>query len=423
MNRMRAVLPLVLALGILWAPVWVGRTVPPWPVGVTIALYAATFLLRRGPSLRSPVTALLAFWAWIAVSYPLWSRWDAAGSITRHEADVMATCAAVSLGLAAVMLSPHGHLTTRWLWPVALFSAVPVGFWEARTGGYLTVDPWFGPTGSPSASYGNPNSFTAVLLLGICSCLALMSTHRRSTGVRIGLGIVAGGGAVLVVLAGSRAGLVCLTAVGVTAAAAAGMRLGVGRWVRRHPALAAIGLFCCCAATIAVFIEPALRRFNVVLRMLRPDNASAMSDGYRLDLLRHAYHFWRTAPSGGIGGGRFETALHTAWPTNRDIPNVHNAVVELLTEYGIVPAALFAVVAVTCVFALLAPHHDRAPDPRTSRLLLAGCGLAIGYGAVIIDSALGWVPWWVMIGHATALADRLSSGSPGLECLPPPRVV
>lgn len=405
-------------LFLVWRPVLGPHLPAPLRAAVYAGMGVATvvafpFARRRG---GLPAAALAAFWLGMALRQPVWSSWQAGGPVVRAEERALLLAAAASLSVAVLVGGTRRGVTAaRWLWLLVLASTVPIGLWESLTGGYLTVDPFFGPTGAPNATFGNPNNFACTLLLGV-GLASLRAVESVSAPARAVLALIAAGGACLIVLTNSRMALVCLLLVLAVVAAEALRRYGVVEWARAHPLVATALGMSTGIATIAAFAVPALRRINLFYRILvAGDVATTFSDEYRLFLLRYGLHLWLQSPRSGVGGGRFESLLRLDYPDNHLIPHPHNAAVELLAEYGLVCAAPLAFVGVVLGWRVVGARRRTggsrrdAPTDGASLLVLL---IAIAYGGIIIDSAIGWTPWWLMIGTAVGVAWRVAPPQP-----------
>ncbi|MEP7161401.1 MAG: O-antigen ligase family protein [Dermatophilaceae bacterium] len=374
------------------------------------------------------VVGLVCFWAVIGVLLARWVAGGHADEVLLTEARSMAAFAACSVAL--VLLS-RGHRSgvaaLRWMWLLVVVTNLPVGAWEALTRQRLVPDPIFGPVGDPSAVFHNPNNFAAVLLLGIGLCL-LWLAERPPAAMAVLLIAVAAVSAWLLTLTHSRMALAFCFPLAVLVAVGAAHRWAWHRrlitWAGQHPATARLSVAAAVMVTMAVFTVPRLFGLNLLYRVLFPDDAAiSASDRYRLDLLRIGGQLWASRPWTGVGGGRFETLLTEARPDIVPVLPVHNVVVEVLCEYGLVALVpLLALFVVLSARAVPRPHDERrgagaqdqvnqagatawwSLDELGGRYLLAVVLLALVYGGGIIDSALGWMPWWMMLATAVSLA-------------------
>lgn len=401
---------------LIWAPLWPFRPAPTLVVvlAAAAAALALAWRVRRHPA-PAPVLLLL-FWLVIAAMTPLWSAWDETGGVIAVEVRQMAGGAAVSMGfVAATYATPRGLRSWRWSWVTIIVTTVAAGFWEVVTHRHLTEDPFFGPLAQPSATFGNPNNFTCILLLGVGLCLWEVLADPRSWRI-FSYGVLGAAAAVMIVLAGSRAGIVLLAAMTLAYSVLTLMH------VRRTPRGRGLALF-----SAAVLLSTVL---GAVLFLVAPrypslarlaalfTSADRGSDEYRLRLLEYGWRFWRQDPITGVGGGRYESLLHDAWPANENIPHLHNAALELLTEFGLPPAVLAAalvVVVAARLFRRPVPGRGRPAGHHDVRPFLATTLVALGYGAVIIDSALAMLPWWLVLATAVSLADVEPDDTPGAD--------
>ncbi len=416
-ERHRALMIVGFGLYVVWHPVLHTLLSPVVDVVMAcVAVAVGAAALARAPVAGAlPFTLLATFWVVLAALWPWWSAWDRQ-IVWQACVPGLVAHAVVSLALVALTAGRAGGLeAVRRLWLVVLLTTTPVGVWEAVTRRNIVPDPWFGPTGAPATVFHNPNNFAAVLLLGIGMCLLWLPElrSRRAQAALAGLILVDG---YLLLRTNSRMANVMALGVAALGVTQWAHRLGhisrLRAWCVRHPREAAIAATGLVGWLIASFTVPDLFRFNVVYRILFPgDLQTSASDEYRLTLLRHGLEFWWGAPITGVGAGRFETLLRSEHPEVRVLP-VHNAFLELLLEFGIVPAALLAGLLGVLVWRAVAFGRAGRDDPADTapyRSSLVVVLIAVIYGAVIIDSALGWTPWWLMIATAVSIAWRLGA--------------
>lgn len=372
--------------------------------------------------LRSPAPLLLMlFWVVWAAMLPVTTAWAPGTRPVTREVMALASAAVVSVTL--VLLSRGERAAVRafeWLWLVVFLTTLVITGWEISTTEHLLVTReriWEAPPRSPAATFINPNNYACVLVVVFGVATQWLSAPRVQRWLRVLLGLVSAGSVALVVLTASRAALLAL-AVQLTLAlllwlTRAGHVATARRWGARHRAAAA-GLGVLAAAVVAATVlVPALAARNPVLRMLLPRDAdTAASDGLRLALTRTGLRYWRQNPWTGTGAGSFESRLNRERPPGVVVlTNMHNAFVELLSQYGLVVTAPFALLLLLLCWRVVRRVNGSAHDPATAgtdqvamRFQLAAVLVGVIVAGLTVSSALTWTMWWVMIAHATVLA-------------------
>ncbi len=391
---------------------------------------------------RHPAPLLLAlFWAlfWALAPRALAAAPD--GRLGRKELAGLAVCTFVSV--AAVILSRGrrpGVAAFRWGWVVSLLLTGGIGVWELVTGHHLwTPDwaPWRFTEGVISSTFINPNNFSDALVgmfAGVVALWAATPGSRRA--LRAILGGLALFAVALMLLTQSRGGLVGLVVIA-TLELLRRRRLATGarplrEVLRAHPravAAAAAGVLVLIAAT---FLVPALAARNPIRATidiaLSPGQGRA--DALRVSLVRSAVGYLRDSGWAGSGAGSFEPLFWND-PARGGLPatNLHNAFVELLTQYGVLVFAPYAALLLVLVGALWlrtgrrgrgrgeadARRPERDPAARERVIVrneLAGQLTAFVLLGATASSALEIPFWWLSLANAVALAWYLHSLRP-----------
>lgn len=419
--------------------------------------------LRWGPwAFFAPVGVLLA-----------WLPYAVGVAPDARAADIEVRRLLQALLIAAIVFAPvrgsrAGMTGLRVGWAAALAASVGIGLWEIVTAQHLPLDPrgWvFGPARLAVGTFVNPNNFATGLVGMIAGTLALRAGVPWRW-VRVALDVLVGLGAVVVVFTQSRAGLGALLVVFALevwrrwgARQAAGVSTGApfaevvrhpGRQ-RRLPGVGA-GLFAVIVLApvmvLASVIVPALATRNPLVQLWRITftDETARSDGLRLGLIRAALRYLRDSGWLGAGAGSFEPLL---WsdpdPGVVKLTNLHNAFVEVLSQYGVVVAGVHTVATLGLLGVVL--RHGRAgrgvhdghgghgghgghvgrvghggrpdlPDQpwRDTRIEIAGYLMAYVAFGITASSSLTTPSWWLL--YASACAAWWAA--PGLRLPSPP---
>lgn len=408
-------------------------TKPLNEAGLTVTV-SAVVALASLPALRGtrwwrfPAPALLAlFWVLFWASAPRALSVAPDQRLGSRELSGLAVCTFVSV--AAVALSGgtrRGVRAFRWGWVLALLLTGGIGVWEVASGRHLWTPEWapwrFGDGSVISSTFINPNNFSDALVGMLAGVVALhASTGPARRGVRWLLMGLAGFAVVLMLLTQSRGGLVGAAVVGTLALASrvaqrpggirSGMRSGLqsAREVlshhRRAVAVAATGVLAVIAAT---FLVPALARHNPVLQMLEIafSEGQVRSDSLRVSLIRFAMGYLQESGWAGSGAGSFEP-LFWSDPARGELPatNLHNAFVELLTQYGV--WVFLPYLALLIVLVAAAWRGGWVREDLVLRAELAGQLTAFALLGATASSALEIPFWWLTLANAVALAWHL----------------
>lgn len=318
----------------------------------------------------------------------------------------------------------RGVLAFRATWLVVVWTTAPVALREIITDEHIITTRWgvwsFAPH-IPAGPFQNPNNYASVLAcaVGVLLVWALDRPPKplagflvASAGVAAGIAYSTGSRAAflaimmqtLVALAvlvrrsgvGSAAGLGAGSRATPTAGrlgavrggavrdgavaggelrsgAVAGGEVRSGAVARGKVRSGAVAGGAVAAGAVAILIAvtvlvPSLRERNPLARLLIPsDSEVASSDSLRIALSRTGLRYWWEHPWLGTGAGTFETRLATELP--RDVSNqainVHNAFVEILSQYGIVVFTSFAVLLGVLAWRALRPARPTLlSDPR-----------------------------------------------------------
>jgi len=141
------------------------------------------------------------------------------------------------------------------------------------------------------------------------------------------------------------------------------------------------------------------------------------TSGPRLDLWRVAVDEWQVAPFVGVGEGSYQFGYYRERRFERNVSDPHSLPLALLSETGLVGAALFAAFLSGLLVALAAAARRL---PYQSRLWMSA--LAAGAAVVIAQSAVDWL--WIIpaltgfgltcAGLALALASTPESAEPAV---------
>lgn len=428
--------------------------------GLAVAAVISTPLRRWGawaPWTFIAVWAVLFAWMPHAIGVAPDAR--AAGIELRRFGQCLIFSAAL---LACVRGARLGLTGVRVGWLVALLVCGGVGLWEVVTGDHLLfLDPKRGwPFGErmPAATWLNPNNLATMLVGMIAGTWALRAqlnrcaaadgrhaagaAHREETSRRRArpgwwnraacgvLDVLVVLAAVVVAFTQSRMGLLALVAVfGLEAwrrwpdwqawwsahhrQADAEAERSRGRLASAPALLAGAGVLA--ASAVASVTVPALARHNPIVGMVGMLGAeeTARSDSLRLQLIAAAMRYLRESGWLGSGAGSFEPLL---WadpdPGVVTLTNLHNAFVELLSQYGVVVGAVHA----AALLAVLAAAALPGRLPRDHRVEILGFLAAYVAFGVVASSSLTIPGWWLL--HATAVASwwagsRTPSRHPG----------
>ncbi|MEP7159918.1 MAG: O-antigen ligase family protein [Dermatophilaceae bacterium] len=343
----------------------------------------------------------------------------------------------------------RGVLAFRALWLAVLWSTAPVAIREVVADRHIITtkyDVWFFAPHTPAGPFQNPNNYACVLAcaVGVLLVWVLDTSSRWWAGVLLASVALA---AALEFTTGGRAALVAIV-LQVLAALAVALRrrglsghasMGAGRSTWRRAVVVGAGVLVGSALVVLALVVPALTSRNPLTRLFATgDGDAAAYDSLRFDLTRTGLRYWWEHPWLGTGAGTFETRLATELPhdvSNQTI-NLHNAFVEILSQYGVVVFAPFALLLLVLAWRVVDKRplrhrpprstRSRAPEsPRSGvlvaesrgsaqgvrranyRLELASLLMMIAVTGVVVSSALALPMWFVMIAHATHLGWAL----------------
>lgn len=385
--------------------------------GVTAAAIglAAVFLVTASGRHRSPLAWLLPiFWLGFALWAPIALTRSPDLDAGRLELNRLWLCLALSLLVAAASRGSFTGITgLRLGWFAGLALSVAIAGWELTTGEHLFVDdahPWaFGDGPMAVGTFINPNNFATALVAMIAGSLALAATLRSVWASRA-VQLVVMLGCLVVVVTQSRSGLLALAVViglearrRVLEQRASGRRLAsLPRSRRTRWVLAGLAL----AVGALTFVPPLAQR-NPLAQMITAQfgEETARSDSLRLQLMAASWRYLRESGWLGSGAGSFEPLLWNDPDAGTlKLTNLHNAFLELLTQYGVHIGALYALVVAGLVTALVRSRRVLGRTTRVARY--EACGhlasvLALGIAA---SSALHVPMWWVALAAAAACA-------------------
>lgn len=474
---------ILLGLLLAWTTQVSSRLQGPWRVGALgLGLFVSVVVLSAIASTRwwrsRTGWAWLAFWTVWAATLP-WTLRPAAMptpdliGAAREAQQVAAglkhpirvpplsggdevTQLALAAAVTGAMLllaggSRRGVLAFRALWLAVLWSTAPIAIREVLTDQHIittTYDVWFFTPHTPSGPFQNPNNYACVLAcaVGVLLVWALDTSTRWWTGVLLASVSLA---AALAFATGGRAALVAIVLQVLVALVVARRQrgwggrpsMGAGRSTQRRAVVAGAGVLVGSALVVLTLVVPTLTSRNPLLRLFATgDGEAAAYDSLRFALTRTGLRYWWEHPWLGTGAGTFETRLATELPHDVSNPtiNLHNAFVEILSQYGIVVFAPFALLLLVLVWrvvdrpplrprrlrqtrsfasastrsgTLVAPESGPSQGVRRAnyRLELALLLMMIAVTGVVVSSALALPMWFVMIAHATHLGWALET--------------
>ncbi|MDO5712067.1 MAG: O-antigen ligase family protein [Micrococcales bacterium] len=453
--------PIIVAGGLVARPLHdAGLLWPALGLAVLGGLLACRTALRSN-ALRVPA-AMLVFWLVLLAWFPLALSRTPDRFAGDREVTYLAQAALWTIPALLLTRGRAGGVRAqRRGWILALVLCCAIATWEITTGQHLWIaaqNPWpFGDAPRAAGTFINPNNLAAALVAMIAAATAALATLTgpvalhppgieedglddgldggafedafeagRRTSRRLWLrieqlvlAVLIAYGSVIIVLSGSRAALAALVGVVVLQGwrilrERAGGR-GVLALLRRHLGVV-VGL---AVAGVAAFLgllfapERLIAR-NPLRRIVfgHLDPATAASDDLRAGLVRAALRYLRDSDYLGSGAGSFE-ALLAADPNPGVIArtNLHQAFVELVSQYGVVVGAAFAVAVLVLIGALLGSAvRDRrrtagaARERRIARHEAYGYLLSYGAFGASASSALSYPAWWLTLTAAAAIA-------------------
>lgn len=389
-----------------------------WPGYYTLAVVAAALLWRSGAWRVPQVVLLLVFWATFAAwaGFALQQTPDPrAGGL---EVRALAGCAILACVIVLATRGTRSGLSALRLgWIVGMTITCGIGVWELATGDHLWVTParpWRFGEGTVAATFINPNNFGAALVGMLVAVLAARasSPSRALRALLAGLAVFA---LAMIAFTQSRAGVlaalvVLLVEVHRALVAAAGDR-PLRPWLRevvaRHRRTAAAVLVAATGVVVASLTVPALAARNPVRAMVLSAFApeTAKSDSLRIDLIAAALRYLRDSGWVGTGAGSYEAIMWNDPGSGISYrTNLHNAFVELLSQYGVVVFAPYVALLLALTWVALRPRPGRtvADQSRVVRAEVLGHLVALAALGITASSALALQTWWLMLASAVA---------------------
>ncbi len=322
-----------------------------WPIYYGLGVLALALLWRSGLWRCLEGVLFFAFWAVLASWSGFALRISPDPALGALELRALFACAIVStFVVVACRGSQSGVWALRAGWLLGMGATCVIGIWEILTRQHLWVTaakPWpFGPGTVPAATFINPNNFSVALIGMLVAALATFASTRQ-TGLKL-LAVVSGAVAVvLVAFTESRAGLLGLFVVfaleayrRLTDAAQGSSPVSVLRSRLNARRGATVGVLAAAAAVVVTtFTVPALAVRNPLRTMLTDAFAeeTIRSDSLRINLITTALGYLRDSHWLGTGAGSFEPILWNDPNSGIDVDtNLHNAFVELLSQYGVI---------------------------------------------------------------------------------------
>jgi tetratricopeptide (TPR) repeat protein len=345
---MKAALLLPVLLGLLLLEICIGGARLLYAIpGVALVSLAAVFTAWPGikTSRRADLPALLAACAF-TLYILLRNRFSDIEYIARLQFTIMAGCIMIYLLFALVLTKPADRtrlfvflifLALLQLWPALVqFSErndwMPLP-WAQRRGFYSGLHEW-----RASGFFISPNNFAGYMEAVSLIAMAFVIWGKSSGAIRILTGYAALAGMAGVVISGSRGGYLSLT-VGILIVIALSLR--VWKKLPSRPLVVAAVTGTAILVILGTGLFAAFHSSVVETRVGQINDPGNM----RLLLWRAALDQFRLSPFFGTGGFSY---LHYGRlfrdPSVQNDPiHVHNDYLQLLADYGIVGASLFAI--------------------------------------------------------------------------------
>ncbi len=293
--------------------------------------------------------------------------------------------------------------------PVSRYSPVApqLGFvYEGHDGPSLLVDGLWVPTGL----FANQNNLAFAVL---CLLPFALAAHRRSW-AKVALVSVAFS---VILLSESRTGLV----VGLCWALAA----LVTRVLSRRSALAALLLLsgaaliwgwgseaieyiCADSAQKACFAIALAQDLSLSDLELAQDSIAV-----RFQLAEQSWHLWTQSPLFGVGPGQLGALIAAEHSEGMVITDAHNALLQILAEYGLVGSAIWLAAGAVMLQAVIRMPVRDGVTLRFRRAALTFMLLA-PLASVTVSTMYYFVPIWVLAGAVlgVALGERRRADAP-----------
>lgn len=415
-----------------------------WPIYYAFAFLALALLWRSGVWRCVEAMLFFTFWAVLASWAGFALRITPDPRLGELEVRALTACAIISI---VVVLGSRGDRAGVWAlragWLVGVGATCGIGIWEILTRHHLWITParpWpFGPGTVPAATFINPNNFSVALVgMLVAALAALASVTSRSAAsppLRAVFGALAALAVVMIAFTESRAGLLGVIVVLslearrrlITAAAGRPLSHVLRQRCSGHWALVISSVAALVAVLVASFTLPALGSHNPLKTLITDafEEETYRSDSLRIDLLAVAWGYLRDSNWVGTGAGSFEPILWNDPASGIDVDtNLHNAFVELLSQYGVVVFAPLAMLLVTLVWAgarstparLVADNRYSDTESRATQDIHNGDIVRtelLGYLAAYVllgitaSSALALQLWWLMLASSIACAWHL----------------
>lgn len=406
-------LPLISGMG---SVVTVAGLAPVRPFAVLLALVALGVAWVRGAA-PAPLS-----WG-IMILGVLWLSW---GMFHPPSSPAISELASVVLGLVttwALVLRPANSVDLRWFtggwifaWWVSVLPAVHEIISGTHLSNYLESSPqWVRESSTDAASFFvNPNPFAYFLAVGMVM-LAVAATLSARTWVRRCIMAMVVLTPVVVYFSGSRiTTLVCfLLLLWVVWAWWPGL-------VRRMMVIAAV--VAAAALVVAFAMLPVLSA--------KVEAAMTGSGVHRLNLYRSGIWMLEETFGLGVGAGNFEGIIAVEHPFDTaDALNPHSGVFEILSQYGVLWAAvLFAALLVLMWVGgrgFLQRFGSRSEEIMRQGVFVSALALPLLSFAdsAFLDSPIAWVHVAGTAMLASSLRLRHSSVSTGPERVPTAQVL
>lgn len=386
------------------------------PVYITLVLAAVvcafTTPLRRWSAVPpwaflAPAACLLAWMPYAVQVAPN------AAAATREIDQLTLAIFTACVAFAGTRGAPTGALGVRAGWAGALALSCAFGLWEIAEKTYLfrqPLAPWT-ERRIPVGTFVNPNNLSTAMIAMLAGTLALRAQTTNAI-ARYAIDAVVAVGSIVIIFTQSRTGVGALIIL---------MALEVWRRTTRHPdasppaprsprrrylhAGAGVGV---AGLVMASFVIPSLARINPLSELWSAswNGHTASSDRGRLRLLQASLRYLQESGYLGSGAGSFEPLLkadpHSGFKATT---NLHNAFFEILSQYGVVVAAVMvAALGVLIRVCLAGRLGRRAPRlDRDVRVEMAGYLLSFVAFACTASSSLTYQTWWTILASACAV--------------------
>jgi UDP-GlcNAc:undecaprenyl-phosphate GlcNAc-1-phosphate transferase len=207
-----------------------------------------------------------------------------------------------------------------------------------------------------------------------------------------------------------------------------------GSWLLALPALVALALALASAHTIGHEAERQWHAFTHLAEPGESANPAATASrsrllsgaGNRYDYWRIAWKVWRGHPLAGVGAGNYPRPYYEERATTEDVEQPHSLELQVLSELGLVGAALLACLLIGVACGALRMRAPARSSPLARALLVGALGM---FSAWLVQASVDWMallPGLTAIALAAAAALVWPRGAPAraaAEVRVPPRAI